>query len=131
MINHITTIARDVFNSTINESGEGDAPFHMLVDVTIDGVTKPLLVFGQSHHKYGDGSVTAILNPDVSLVSELSSVCGYSVAILKEIVSKKCDLMVTFWVDMSTSTTSNDVASYISRTPVEAKFRAKQGIMLK
>ena len=131
MKDKVTKMAHDFFNIVLASSGKDDAPFYMLVDVNLDGEIKPLLILWHAHPSRQDGSVLAVLNPDRMLVSELSAVCGYGVDILKEIVCKRCDLMVCFWVESYLKNPDPRVSSYQARRPAKAKFYAKDGLALK
>lgn len=131
MKNKVTEIAYGIFNTLLVSSDNNDTPFYALIDINVDGVIKPLLILGLTHPSHEDGRVIAILNPDTDLVSRLSAMCGYDDQIIKEIVSQKCDLMVSFWVDAYKADPVPYVFSYKSRTPSTAKFYAKDGMALK
>jgi hypothetical protein len=97
--------------------------FRITVDVDVDGSIKTLLVVGNAHPSFEDGSLIAVLNPDESLLSRIMPGCAYSRS-LKEIVRGKCDVMLYMWVDAFRKDKVHYTDEYIARKPSPAKFTA-------
>ena len=109
------------------ESSAGkDAMFRTLLDVDLDGCTKPLLVIGTTHPWFGDGSCIAVLNPDKSLISKLKPGCGYGNFILKEIVQGKCDLMLSLWINTNVGFSVQLRTRYKCQRPTPARFSIQE-----
>lgn len=95
----VEKVASSLYLCALRSSANESVMFRNLIDFHVDGCKKPLLVLGHAHPSHGDGSCIAILNPDESLVSEIIPGCGYSSSILKEIVTRKCDLALSLWIN--------------------------------
>ena len=77
---------------------DDDATFRMLITATVGGEVKPVLLLGNAHRKFDDGHCIAILNPDAELVDKLGAGCGCSGLNLKDMVTKRCDVMLDVWI---------------------------------
>lgn len=101
----------------LKASPEEDALFRTLVDVRLDGTTKPLLMVGTTHPRFGDGSCIAVLNPDERLLHAIIPGCGYSSSILKWMVSGKSDLALQLWINTNLGFRTTRGCQYKSRHP--------------
>ena len=112
----IKQVAVNTFLAILPASADDDAAFRMLLTVKIGGEVKPLLLLGNVHGKIEDGHVLAVLNPDKELCEQFVAGVAYTHGILKEIVAKRCDLAMLFWID-----------SYMKVNPVKVytKYQAK------
>lgn len=119
----VEKIAASLFLCAIQSSAKTSVMFRNLIDVDIDGSTKPLLVVGHAHPGYGDGSCIAILNPDKSLISKIIPGCGYSSFILKELVQRKCDLTLALCININCGYRSVRGTEYKCREPSLPKFK--------
>jgi hypothetical protein len=122
----ISTNCTAVFLAIPDASAGNQAPFKGLFTVEIDGEHKPLLLFGTAHSRVEDGHITAVLNPDASLVERLQGGCGYSAAILKEIIAKRCDAAVSLWIDAYKNNRVLVGARYRNRISTPAKFNVRE-----
>lgn len=105
IIEQVKQMAVGYLKGVMTIGPDDDATFRMLITATVGGEVKPLLLLGNGHRKFDDGHCIAILNPDAELVDSLGAGCGYSGFNLKEIVAKRCDVMLDVWVVGETRTT--------------------------
>ncbi|MBU0593846.1 MAG: hypothetical protein KKH74_08940 [Gammaproteobacteria bacterium] len=122
MFDKIEKIAVKHYLCALESSATEDSLFRTLMNVDMDGSMKPLLVVGVTHPWFYDGFFIAVLNPDISLISKINPGCGSSDFILKEIVSKKCDLMLSSWVYTYKGFKVSRSTTYKSRNPCSARF---------
>lgn len=118
----VEKVVSSLYLSALESSAEKDAMFRTLMDVDLDGSTKPLLVVGITHPWYGDGSCIAVLNPDKSLISKIKPGCGYCGFIWKEIVQGKCDLMLSLWINTNVGFSAQRGTQYENRRPSPARI---------
>lgn len=118
----IEQIAVSTFLAILRASTENSSGFRILITTTIDGEMKPLLMVGSAHGGIEDGHVVAVLNPDKELCDELQACCGYTPSILKEIVAKRCDLMVHVGVSAYREKPVDFVTTYQAQKIKPAKF---------
>lgn len=72
--------------------------FKLLFSVKFEDEEKPLALIGFIDKEKEDGKVLALYNPDEMLVNEIHADCAYAPSHLKEIVAKKCDMMLELWI---------------------------------
>lgn len=118
----IEKVAISTFLATLTATTANSSGFRILITTTIDGSAKPLLMIGTVHGSIEDGHVIAILNPDIELCDQIKACCGYTPFILKEIVAKRCDMMVDVGISAYKSKPVNYVTTYQAREPKPAKF---------
>ncbi|MEE8056895.1 MAG: hypothetical protein V3T17_03525 [Pseudomonadales bacterium] len=125
-IKKIEKISVSIFGTMLEHSVDQKGSFRVVLNAVINSdEAKPLLLLGNAHRNFEDGNVIAILNPDRDLLNEMSANVGYSGSILKEIVAKRCDIMVQFWIDAYKKNASSILDSYQSKTPQASKFQVK------
>jgi hypothetical protein len=115
-------IAVTTFRAILRASTENSSGFRILITTTVDGEMKPLLMIGSAHGGIEDGHVVAVLNPDKELCDELQACCGYTPFILKEIVAKRCDMMVHVGVSAYRDKQVDYVTTYQAQKIKPAKF---------
>jgi len=98
LIEEVKDIAVGYLKGVMTIGPDDDATFRILITTTVEGEAKPLLLLGNAHRKFDDGHCIAILNPDAELVDKLGAGCGYSGVNLKDMVTKRCDVMLDVWV---------------------------------
>ena len=128
-LDRVEKIASSLYLCSLAASPEKDALFQMLIDLEVDGPTKPLLVVGSTHpHHYGDGYCIAVLNPDQSLFEKILPGCGISDPILKWLVRGKCDLALQLWINTIGGFRTARTCLYKSRQPSPARvpWRARE-----
>lgn len=118
----IEQIAVSTFLAVLRASTENSSGFRILITTTVDGEMKPLLMIGSAHGGIEDGHVVAVLNPDQDLCDELQACCGYTPFILKEIVAKRCDMMVHVGVSAYRDKPVDYVTTYQAQKIKPAKF---------
>lgn len=121
--------ASQIFFHTLQSAGSNeDSPFRMLADVNIDGTVKPVLLLGNvhPHPEFRDGHCIAILNPDKTLLKRINPGVGISTPILKEIVERKCDLMLYLYIEAYCNRRVSRAGTYQARTPSLAKYSARE-----
>ena len=118
----IEQIAVNTFLVILRASTENNSGFRILITTTVDGEMKPLLMIGSAHGGVEDGHVVAVLNPDKELCDELQACCGYTPFILKEIVAKRCDMMVHVGVSAYRDKPVDYVTTYQAQVIKPAKF---------
>jgi hypothetical protein len=113
----IQKVAVNTFLAILPASADDNAAFRMLLTVKVGDEVKPLLLIGNVHGKIEDGHVLAVLNPDKELCEQFIAGVAYTHGILKEIVAKRCDLAILFWID-----------AYMKVNPVKVytKYQAKE-----
>lgn len=122
IVEQIKQTAVNHFLGVLNSSADHNAPFRSLVTTKVGDSIKPLLLIGTAHSKVEDGHCMAFLNPDESLVNELTAGCGYGRMHLKEIVAKRCDLMLDVWIDAYREDGVTITSQYKARNAQPAKF---------
>ncbi len=115
-------IAVSTFLAILRASTENSSGFRILITTTAGGEMKPLLMIGSAHGGIEDGHVVAVLNPDQDLCDELKACSGYTPFILKEIVAKRCDMMVHVGVSAYKSNPIDFVTIYQAQEIKSAKF---------
>lgn len=115
-------IAVSTFLAVLRASTENSSGFRILITTTIDGEMKPLLMIGSAHGCIEDGHVVAVLNPDQDLCDEIKACCGYPSFAIKEIVAKRCDMMVHVGVSAYKSNPIDFVTVYQAQEVKPAKF---------
>lgn len=118
----IERIAVTTFLAILRASTENRSGFRILITTTAGGEMKPLLMIGSAHGGIEDGHVVAVLNPDKELCDELQACCGYTPFILKEIVAKRCDMMLHVGVSAYKSNPIDFVTMYQAQEVKPAKF---------
>lgn len=118
----IEALAVHYFCAVLYASAETCAPFRGLITVPVGEEQKPLLLVGTAHLNKQDGHCIAVLNPDPDLVDQLHGGCGYTTPILKEIVSKRCDLALDIWIDAYREDGITVTTRYIAQEAKPAKF---------
>ncbi|MDZ4251494.1 MAG: hypothetical protein U1A72_02865 [Sulfuritalea sp.] len=118
----VEQIAVSTFLAILRATTENNGGFKMLITATVDGGAKPLLLIGTAHGGIEDGHVVAVLNPDKELCDELQACCGYTPFILKEIVAKRCDMMVHVGVSAYRDKPVDYVTTYQAQKIKPAKF---------
>lgn len=118
----VEKVVSSLYSCALESSADKDVMFCILIDVNLDGCTKPLLVVGTTHPLYGDGSCIAVLNPDKSLLTKIIPGVGYSNFILKEIVQGKCDLTLSLWINTNAGISTQRSTQYKYRRPSPARF---------
>jgi hypothetical protein len=115
----IKQVAVNTFLAILPASGDDNAAFRMLMTVKVGDEVKPLLLIGNVHGKIEDGHILAALNPDKELCERFVAGVAYTHGILKEIVAKRCDLAILFWID-----------AYMKVNPVKVytKYEAKKAM---
>ncbi len=114
-------IAVDFFLCILPHSAGDEGIFKALITVKVGGEVKPALLIGNAHSKYEDGHCTIILNPDEDLVDNIHpSTSG--VPDFRERFSKRCDAVVSVWIDAYKKDGVSLGQKYISRTFKPAKF---------
>jgi hypothetical protein len=98
IIEQVKEVAVGYLKGVMTIGPDDDATFRMLITTSVDGEAKPLLLLGNAHRKFDDGHCIAILNPDAELVDKLGAGCGCSGFNLKELVTKRCDVMLDVWI---------------------------------
>lgn len=98
------------------------APFKILISVTVDGEAKPLLLVGNVHSDYRDGFAVAVLNPDPDLLDLFQAGVGYGKWAIREFVAQRCDLALLVWIIGSDDETGSVRRCYRARSPQPAKF---------
>jgi hypothetical protein len=119
---HLQQIAVNTFLAILRASDQDHSGFRILITMTVDGEMKPLLMIGTAHGGIEDGHVVAVLNPDQDLCDELQACCGYTPFILKEIVAKRCDMMVHIGVSAYRVNPVDYVTKYQAQVIKPAKF---------
>ncbi len=125
MKERIKEVAIQLFKSVLLISTSHQGTFRLIVSVSIDNATKPLLLVGNAHSEVEDGHCIAILNPEESLMGEVVAGCTYMGNTLKNIVRGKCDAMVDLWIDAYKKDGVIVISSYTSREPKSARFKVK------
>lgn len=105
LIDQITQLAVGYCRAAMATGPDDNGTFRMLSTIHVAGEAKPLLLLGNANRKYDDGHCIAILNPDAALVDKLGAGTGYNGTHLKEMVTKRCDVMLDVWVVGETRTT--------------------------
>lgn len=125
MLSALQGVTLDVLGSLIKYSGS-QGKFQSTLTLRLGDVDKPVLIVGTAHGlPHEDGDAIAVLNPDPDLVEGLHAGTGYSGAILKEIVSGKCDAMIHVWLDAYKKDGGSVIGKYVSRTMKDAKFEVR------
>lgn len=125
ILKQIEQVAVNTFLATLPATTENSSGFKMLITTTVDGGAKPLLLVGTVHGNIEDGHVIAILNPDTDLCDQIKACCGYTPFILKEIVAKRCDMMVDVGISAYRDKPVDYVTTYQAREAKPAKFLVK------
>lgn len=118
----IQQIAVSTFLVALRASNQDHSGFRILMTMTVDGEMKPLLMIGTAHGGIEDGHVVAVLNPDQDLCDELKACCGYPSFAIKEIVAKRCDMMVHIGVSAYRDNPVDYVTKYQAQVIKPAKF---------
>lgn len=90
----IQQVASAILSAVLNNSTSDDAGVKTMVSTEINGQQQQLLIVGNTHRHFNDANCVAVLNPDESLFGKINTGVGYTSAILKEIVAKRCDAML-------------------------------------
>lgn len=100
-------------------AGGGRGNFRGTFTLFIDGQAMPVMIVGSADGSVEDGEAIAVLNPDKDLFDRLRPGVGYPSALLKEILSGKCDGMVHVWLDayVKAPTRAQLLDSYTPRAP--------------
>jgi len=120
VIEQIKQVAVAMFSSALSVAPDHDGYFRAMIPFKLGNETKPLLLQGTAHGKIEDGHVVAILNPEHSLLDR--RLTGCSRAVLKDIVTNKCDAALDIWVDAYRENGVTVMTRYRSRNPQPAKF---------
>ena len=104
-------------------SKEGE-DIQQVTTFSIDNQIMPLFIVGHVSQKIEDGSCVVLLNPEKELINRIEPSTHYPSAILKEIISKKCDCMVQIWVDAykTGSGRLTTMSKYKSRSASKPRF---------
>lgn len=98
LIEQIKQLAAGYCRAAMAIGPDDNGTFRMLSTIDVAGEAKPLLLLGNAHRKYDDGHCIAILNPDAGLADKLVAGCGYNGIHLKEMVTRRCDVMLDVWI---------------------------------
>lgn len=118
VVDEIRQIAVSIFYGILYSSAEDNAPFKVLITSKIGEDVKPMLLVGVAHRRVEDGSITAFLNPDRSLVEEVSANAGYDKWAVRDLARRRCDMAVKIWVEAY-----NKKNFYIQGTYKASKFQ--------
>ena len=110
------------FTAAMRASPGEDGKYRTLLMFKVGDSMKPLLLVGTTHGIHEDGSSIAILNPDEDLLDKVHAGVGYTEFILKEIVAKRCDLMLWVFLKSYRENPVDCVVTYQSRAIKPAKF---------
>lgn len=126
MRKEVERLALEYMSMVIKTSGLADSLFRSVLEINFDGETKPLLLVGHAHPKIEDGHIIAIVNPDISLISQINPGCAYNRMHLKEMVSKKCDLMLDLFIEVYKTKKIQHSNHYKQRKSSKPKFKINE-----